>query len=661
MRRIKQAPEHLCLGHHPVVLHLRQCKARRSQWMKRVAELVYRCNVDEMFTETRGQQRGHKRAIERVRRQVKAVVEPRAPVSATSVLAHALTDHLREMLSEDSILSVPVCALQGLSEAISRGPVSSVGRSLWSPDEGDDCSAAADATCRIVHLRPAQWKMMPLNSLAGVRVSAGALAVAPLHHFRLEGATGRAAADAVSFTADGISMFEAIADDATLQALRMHGKKWEVDSGSGDNGAGADTSSILVLVIKGLAEQSWEIAEVLRQLFEQRAFPCTTTRWTVLRSDRRSSPLFDLQRHGLVDSIDSLTKPGLAASWQFTQKGLKSVLTCAKLGEASALCDVRLGVPLRDRSSYELQLMLQDGGWAWHPLPGPRTRARQQLRAYSVGGPLLWYAGSSQSFMVIREYLLCLLDAEVLRGSGISEIPHGLAQHTYALLLRGIPLAQHPPPPAPARRRVLHLEPDGEEAGPPEEAAEAEEAEHPEHDGDDGDTDDDDDDEADAWSLTDALAAVIDEAEEDRSMQLAQPPQQLRKASPCRLCKLQGVGDASPSASTLRGSTPSARTKDHAPGTPRTSAPDARKSSASVAPVAQTERRHSCGASSGVPRHSRWRGSGSMSSRSRWWGTWTPRWSRRCASMTSLSLAKWCRTTSQTLQVVQSLGHSASG
>jgi len=525
VRRIKQAPEHLCLGHHPVVLHLRQCKARRSQWMKRVAELVYRCNVDEMFTETRGQQRGHKRAIERVRRQVKAVVEPRAPVSATSVLAHALTDHLREMLSEDSILSVPVCALQGLSEAISRGPVSSVGRSLWSPDEGDDCSAAADATvfCRIVHLRPARWKMMPLNSLAGVRVSAGALAVAPLHHFRLEGATGRAAADAVSFTADGISMFEAIADDATLQALRMHGKKWEVDSGSGDNGAGADTSSILVLVIKGLAEQSWEIAEVLRQLFEQRAFPCTTTRWTVLRSDRRSSPLFDLQRHGLVDSIDSLTKPGLAASWQFTQKGLKSVLTCAKLGEASALCDVRLGVPLRDRSSYELQLMLQDGGWAWHPLPGPRTRARQQLRAYSVGGPLLWYAGSSQSFMVIREYLLCLLDAEVLRGSGISEIPHGLAQHTYALLLRGIPLAQHPPPPAPARRRVLHLEPDGEEAGPPEEAAEAEEAEHPEHDGDDGDTDDDDDDEADAWSLTDALAAVIDEAEEDRSMQLAQP------------------------------------------------------------------------------------------------------------------------------------------
>eukprot|EP00972_Heterocapsa_arctica_P089591 13210977-Heterocapsa_arctica.AAC.1 len=78
--------------------------------------------------------------------------------------------------------------------------------------------------------------------------------------------------------------------------------------------------------------------------------------------------------------------------------------------------------------------MLRDGGWTWHPLPGPRTTARRELQAYSVEGPLHWFARpSGQSFAVAREYLLCLLDAEVLkRDHGVDEIPHGLLQNTYA-------------------------------------------------------------------------------------------------------------------------------------------------------------------------------------------------------------------------------------
>ena len=255
-------------------------------------------------------------------------------------------------------------------------------------------------------------------------------------------------------------------------------------SGDGDD----DAAGANVLVIKGQPRQTLGSSDILRQLFEQRALPHTTTRWTVLRSDRRSGILFLLQDSGIVDSIDSLVTPGVAASWQLTVSGLHSVLMCGRLGQFSPLCDVRLGIPLQDRTAYELQLLLRDGGWTWYLLPRPRTVARRQVaQAYSVGGPLRWFTRpSGQSFAVAREYLLCLLNAEVLqRDHGIDEIPHGLPQDTYALLLQGIPLAQHAPAPARCRER-LRLEPDcdgdnDDEAAPravePEEDATEEEQE----------------------------------------------------------------------------------------------------------------------------------------------------------------------------------------
>ena len=184
-----------------------------------MADLVYRCDVDEMFTATGVQQRNHKRKIEHLRRQVKAVVEPRpGPPTESSLLAHALTEHLREILSEDCVVSLPAIALQGLSMAISRGPTSSAGRSRWMMDEGDEgedegSGVAKDSRvfARVLHLQPARWKLLPPNSLTGVRVSTGSMAVGQLHHFRLDDEATRTVVDVVSFTANGISMLEAFA------------------------------------------------------------------------------------------------------------------------------------------------------------------------------------------------------------------------------------------------------------------------------------------------------------------------------------------------------------------------------------------------------------------------------------------------------------------
>lgn len=115
-------------------------------------------------------------------------------------------------------------------------------------------------------------------------------------------------------------------------------------------------------------------------------------------------------------------------------------------------------MPLSDLSSYQLQLLLQDRGWTWQKLPGPRTQARTRLPSYTLEGERIWY---SENLHVHREYLTALLDAERLHADfAIDEIPHGRAQETYVLLLRGVPLASHPVEPARAQQGRLLMEPD---------------------------------------------------------------------------------------------------------------------------------------------------------------------------------------------------------
>ena len=113
-------------------------------------------------------------------------------------------------------------------------------------------------------------------------------------------------------------------------------------------------------------------------------------------------------------------------------------------------------MPLTDLSSYQLQLLLQDRGWTWRKLPGTRTRARIQLPRYSLAGERIWY---SENLRVHKECLIALLDAERLHADfSIDEIPHGRAQGTCVLLLRGVPLASHPVEPAGAQQGQLRME-----------------------------------------------------------------------------------------------------------------------------------------------------------------------------------------------------------
>ena len=192
VRHIRKAPELLCLGHHPVVQQLRETKAGSSLWMRKMADLVYRCDVDEMFTATGVQQRNHKRKIEHLRRQVKAVVEPRpGPPTESSLLAHALTEHLREILSEDCVVSLPAIALQGLSMAISRGPTSSAGRSRWMMDEGDEGKDEGSGVAT-------DSRVFACTALAAGAVEAAALQQ-PNRGSSLDGVSGSGAVASLSF------------------------------------------------------------------------------------------------------------------------------------------------------------------------------------------------------------------------------------------------------------------------------------------------------------------------------------------------------------------------------------------------------------------------------------------------------------------------------
>lgn len=98
-----------------------------------------------------------------------------------------------------------------------------------------------------------------------------------------------------------------------------------------------------------------------------------------------------------------------------------------------AIGDIRRGMPLGDLTSYELILMLNDGGWTWRPLT-PQAKA---LSHDLVASPreLVWFSGVATQ----RAFLLALLKGpELHEQHGITLIPHYAKPKVYRDLLRGV-------------------------------------------------------------------------------------------------------------------------------------------------------------------------------------------------------------------------------
>ena len=441
-RKIRCVPDLLGCSGHPKVVSLRESggAVQTSKWHAELTQIIYRAGSESMFRDVRALGKEHGREQGHLKRQAEKFCD-KAPLSQDALLAAALVTHLREVVPDGAVCSVPRTrsGLQLLPEALHRNRAAAAKVPQWETDDGKEleevvpaiatAGAAAALPCdsdhqvflRLLHKKPAAWKTIPMSAIAGGRLSSRALAYSAL----------KCSGDSEYGQMVSPSSALVIADltrGTDLQALRARAKVWAE--------APEPCYSVEGLLPALRPSQHRVVTRVVKALFQQQATPAHSGALTLPAQHEHSELLHSMARLDLVQAENL----GSHCRWRFTQHGVRSVQACSALATSTPMCDLRPDLTLLQRTSYELQLLLQDQGWEWRLLPGPRSRARRNIRPYVVGAERVWYASGVQAETA---YLVALLDAQrLLDEHGIQEIPHAAHREVYMGLLEGKPAAQ---------------------------------------------------------------------------------------------------------------------------------------------------------------------------------------------------------------------------
>ena len=83
---------------------------------------------------------------------------------------------------------------------------------------------------------------------------------------------------------------------------------------------------------------------------------------------------------------------GNASLWKLSPAGLSNIEFQRKADEPRYVFDIDAEQPLADKSSFELLMALQAGGWTWQRLPQKRSnRLALRYRTGMPDEPKLWY------------------------------------------------------------------------------------------------------------------------------------------------------------------------------------------------------------------------------------------------------------------------------
>ena len=176
--------------------------------------------------------------------------------------------------------------------------------------------------------------------------------------------------------------------------------------------------------------------EVVTSMFYGAAFPDSPPSKHIAVSDRWRETVYSLEAAGLV----KLTFHRGVETFAFTEEGFgDDALTCQwQLSQPEPALAVREGVPLAERTSWELLRLMKDAGWRWLPWVAPSQRRRSVWlpEGYTPGDPMLFFSSPSTTIVICQSYLVALLRAEEL-CTDIAHIPHGRTATVYEDLLDG--------------------------------------------------------------------------------------------------------------------------------------------------------------------------------------------------------------------------------
>lgn len=170
-----------------------------------------------------------------------------------------------------------------------------------------------------------------------------------------------------------------------------------------------------------------EVTDVVTAMVQCGAFPGQEKAYCIAQSDLDAAiQLTELFRRGLASRGAEV---GGATPWRLTKLACQQLVTERQLRSSRLVSEPRPGLPLHDRSAYELCCQMLDNGWTLRRQP---TKAAAAL-TYQQGDDKVFF---TPRVTLTRSYMLALCQAE--RNPSMV-VQHGQTADFYDKLLAGRP------------------------------------------------------------------------------------------------------------------------------------------------------------------------------------------------------------------------------
>jgi hypothetical protein len=406
--------------------------------LRLLGQLLYRCDLESLFHDYHASRQSHLRELDRETRTAQRIQPTRAdPLSHETVIRYNALDHLRTVLESGMFFSVDGLpagedrpSLQSVKDTLSGGRKLDFGGLALEDDvahadeSAEDIDFVRKVFLRVIHPRPGKMKTARLPLAAGRRLDGSHIAVTVHDDVRVSDNPDDPVIsnDPKLFGGCAATMLQGLGSCSSNTFMtRLH--IWQMCGG-------------LQYTAKGIAcaAGQGELRDAITFLIEAGAVPDGDKAVCV------PAALLDICRELSIAGLLQADAPGPVQAcrddckFKLTEHGMLQVVTSVPLGQPRLACAVRTDLALEDMTNYEVAMVLQEGGWQWHPLP--RTKIARLALVYAPGGEKQWYSAGPT---LTKLYMMALLRAQSLFELGILSIPHWSSRpvEDYRRILKG--------------------------------------------------------------------------------------------------------------------------------------------------------------------------------------------------------------------------------
>lgn len=419
-RQPKQAAAALGILSHPIFAPLLQNGCTDpSVWLSALVKVVHRCDLETQFGDRSTARTEHKKKRKTQTEEFQALHDARSlptPRTYDAIFKRAIIDHLHSMAGSNFFFSLPVLDFYQVHPLLSHADKrrreevnEAAGSDIVETRNADTVPGEAQLFFRVLHSGPSRMKSMPMPAAMAPAFAKDAFVIA-VHHatYVVDGVPG------INMSAATVPQVLECLEACPLDVLRYELQSWTL------------SSSIQYSLPNVLDCDQADLVRGVTSLINARALPGGEP----FRSRNLPGTILNAMfRDGLIDRFNFRDGGRVALS----ELALPQIHVVGALENQKVVCSLPQG-ELSDYDLMELILALENKGWVWKTLPKTKT-ARQKL-CHVEGGALEWY---SQSHVINKSYLQCLLESERLFQEGIVSIPHWTPKPslTYPAILSG--------------------------------------------------------------------------------------------------------------------------------------------------------------------------------------------------------------------------------